>query len=84
MFKFNAVEMAKLAHTFVGFMVRDNGFTAADAKAELNFLLMDSNVAMTKDYYLTARRTGLSKAINRAQRAKVYMTFENAINHITF
>jgi hypothetical protein len=78
----SALELSRLRATFTAFMQRD-GFTHEQAASELSILLVNDRPVL-RDHYLTARRTGQSFPLNRQQRASVYMTFENAINHATF
>lgn len=77
-----------IAHTtktiMVNFLQRNFGFTEAEAKQELEVLFIFHNVPCLRDYYLTVRRTGLKAIGDRAVRAKIYDSFENARNHSTF
>ena len=77
----SATELSRLHATFTAFMQRD-GFTREQATSELSILLVNDRPVL-RSYYLTARRTGQSFALTRQQRASVYLTFENAINHAT-
>jgi hypothetical protein len=77
----SAPELSRLHATFTAFMQRD-GFTYEQAASELSILLVNDRPVI-ESYYMTARRTGQSFALNRLQRAKVYLTFANAINHAT-
>ena len=78
----SAPELSRLHANFIAFMQRD-GFTHDQAASELCILLVNDRPVL-RDYYLTARRTGQSFTLTRKQRADVYSTFENAVNHATF
>lgn len=78
----SASELSHLHAIFTAFMQRD-GFTYEQAASELSILLVNDRPVL-RDYYLTARRTEQSFTLNRQQRASVYRTFENAINHTIF
>ena len=64
---------------FVTFITRSGMMSAADAAAEFDFI-----GDMSMNEYLMARRIGMGVALSRADRASVYMTFENALNHASF
>lgn len=78
----SALELSRLHSAFTAFMQRE-GYTYEQAASELSILLVNDRPVL-RDYYLTARRTGQSLTLTRQQRASVYLTFENAINHATF
>lgn len=78
----SASQLSRLHATFAVFMQRD-GYTYDQAASELSILLVNDRPVL-RDYYFAARRTGQSFTLTRQQRASVYLTFENAINHATF
>lgn len=72
-----------IRHTFIEFMVRD-GFDRKQASHEFdNFLTVNGQIRL-RDSYLMMSRLGATLSLNREARAKVYMTFENALNHASF
>lgn len=80
-------EVKMIAYTLkeiiVNFLQRDYSFTEAEARAELEVLFIN-NRPVTRDYYLTVRRTGLKVIGGRAVRASIYETFKNSQNHASF
>jgi hypothetical protein len=78
----SAPELSRLQATFAEFMVRD-GYSRDHAISELSILLINDRPVL-RDYYLTVRRIGQPLALSRSERAAVYRTFENALNHTTF
>lgn len=70
-------------HITIGFLVRDHGFTQAEAIKEIDVLFASPTKLFLKDHYLTVSRVGLRALGGRYARASVYMTAENALNHAT-
>ncbi len=80
----NMAQKLVVRTTFIGFMVRDRGWTADDAHAELDFLLINGQQATREYYTVFLRRTGANVRLNRVSRNDVYDIFETAIAHTVF
>lgn len=77
------VEDSLVRQTMALFLVRDFDFTPAQAQRELNYLMLAPGLTGTQTNYLMQRRLGSTVSLNRAERMRVYMAFQNAINHAT-
>lgn len=74
---------AMVLNTFKKFLVRDEGFSEQQAEEEVTCLIVNGK-QVTKTYYTTFQsRVGASKVLNRKQKLSVYMTLENAMNHVS-
>lgn len=73
-----------ILNTFKNFLIRDEGFSEAQAQEELQYLIINGK-QVTKTYYTyyttVQRRIGASKTLNRKDKLSVYLCFENAMNH---
>lgn len=83
MIKLTTYQFSQLRHTFVEMLVRD-GWTRSDAEREHDKFLVNGMCPLVRDAYLMCRRTGACVSLDRKKRQSVYMTFENALNHVTF
>lgn len=70
-------------HTFIEFANRD-GISRANAAYEFDNFLTANGRAILKDFYLYTHRLGAPMTLNRAERAAIYRTFENAQAHAWF
>lgn len=68
---------------FVKMLIRGMGFTAPQATSEI-CLIVVNGVQMNIGNYLSVSRIGATKMLSRADRSRVYATFENALNHAIF
>lgn len=75
---------SQVRHIFIEFAHRD-GILREHAADELNRHLTVNGFIRTRESYLVMRRTGSPLHLgDRAGRARLYSTLENAINHATF
>ena len=77
-------EMIEIMAVMVIFLVRDNGFTQAQAEMEVDMIDKKIGVmAVSKNpnEYLRMRRVGSTKKLNRQERKAVLPSLQNAINH---
>lgn len=74
----------QMRHIFIEFAHRD-GIPREHAADELSRHLTINGLIRTRESYLVMRRTGSPLHLgDRAGRARLYSTLENAINHATF
>lgn len=78
--EFPRVTRQNASLTFRNFLIRDLGFTPADAALELEFIAPNGKF-VTKPAYMTLRRLGATKTLTRTERASVYASLENAFRH---
>ena len=64
-----------ILNTFKNFLIRDEGFSEAQAQEEIKYLIINGK-QVTKTYYTTVqRRIGASKTLNRKDKLSVYLLF---------
>jgi hypothetical protein len=78
---FSRETKANALMTFRNFLIRDHGFTAEEANMEVSEFIQQNGKIVVKPFYMTVRRTGATKTLDRAQRLSVYASLENAFRH---
>lgn len=74
----------KIRVIFLNFVERE-GTPRHLAAQELNEHLTSNGMILTRDAYLSARRTGSPLVLgNRAARLALWQLLQNAVNHATF
>jgi len=83
----NTLSQVKKDHAFAifrKFLVRDHGFTQDEANMECEFIRNNGIVVTEYHYTYSVRRIGTTKVLTRKDRASIYQSLQNAVNHATF
>lgn len=79
--KLKHYQVQSVKQHFILFAVRDLGFTHRQATDEFERLMATPLIPFIQDVYVKRPRIGADFVLSRREKVRVFMTFENAINH---